>query len=250
MPTLSAQIDREDAAVILTVDDRKDVQALIRTDANGTRAVRMPANLGGRLPGIGSGVFVDHEVALGGRVSYRLVHPDFKDLVWVNMSGDWAPRFTLPAQPLVRATAEVVTEYDAERKTGATFHEVIGRSDPLVVEGILGSRSGSLKAEFDTLAASASLEAVLRRGKTVMYRQSEQPGMDMYFHVESLRTTVDPEHGVWSVEVAFVEVSYPAGTMVSDGSWTFATLTGAHATFTDVSLAYESYQDLALGLTQ
>lgn len=247
MPTLTAKLDRDNAAVILTVDDRNEVQGCIRTDANGTRYVRMPSSHLDRFPGIGPGSVTDHEVALGGRVSYRLVHPDFKDLVWVDLRGDWAPRFHLSAQPEIRATADVVTSYSAERPTTGTFHEVIGRSDPLVVEGILGSRRGSLTAEYDTLAASASLEAVLRRGKTVMYRQSEQPGMDMYFHVDSLRTEVDPERDVWTLEVGFTEVSFPAGETVNDDSWTFGLMAEAHTSFTEVSLAYESYVDLAAG---
>lgn len=246
MPTLSAQLDRTAGTVTLKVDDTRGVQALIRTDANGTRPVRMGG--GNRsLPGIGAGTWVDHEAALGGYVSYRLDHPSFKDLVWVNLSGDWAPRFIIPTLPLVYAEAEIVTDYDSDRKSTATFHDVIGRTDPLVVEGRLSSRRGKLVAQFDSLSDSAALEALLRRGKTVMYRQSEHPGMDMYFHTESLSTSYDPEVGVWSVTVSYVEVSFPAGDIASTMGWTFDALTVAYSTFTEQSLAFESFQHLALG---
>lgn len=245
MPTLKATVDKDLAAVRLLVDDRAGVTAIIRTDTNGTREVRLPGHL--RLPGIDSGEFVDYEAALGGRVSYRLVHPDFRDLVWVDLSGDWQPRFILPAQPNVAMTVPLVTQYSAARDTGSTFHRVIGRPDPLVVEGQLLTRTGTLRAEFDTLAASAGLEALLRRGKTVMYRQSEHPGMDMYFHVSKFGTEYDPELGAWTVSVDYTEVSWPTGPLESNISWTYAAVSAAYTNFTELSLAYESYVDLITG---
>lgn len=246
MPTLRATVDRELGAVTLKIDDTRGVQALYRTDANGTRPVRMPAG-GATLPGISDATFTDYEAALGGQVSYRLDHPKFQDLVWVNLTGDWAPRFIIPFTPQVYAEAETVTAYNADRASTVTFHDVIGRPDPLVVEGRLSSRRGTLVCQFDTLAAASGLEALLSRGKTVMYRQSEQPGMDMYFHTEKLGITVDPERGVWTVSVDFVEVGFPAGPTLVTYGWTFDAVAKAYGTFTELSTAYLSFQDLAMG---
>lgn len=244
MPRLTASLNRDLGAVTLEIDNTRDVYAIIRTDANGTRPVRV-RDLS--LPGISAGTFVDYEAALGGYVSYRLDHPDFADLVWVNMSGDWAPRFIIPFTPMVYAEAESVTAYDAARTSTVTFHDVIGREDPLVVEGRLSSRRGKLVTEFDTLAAASALQGLLSRGKTVMYRQSEQPGMDMYFHTSALDVTVDPEREVWTVTIDYVEVGFPAGGIMSSQGWTFDTVTRAYASFTELSREYDTFIDLAMG---
>lgn len=245
MPTLTARLDREQAAVVLTINDRAGVQAIVRTDANGTRPVRIPG--GEELPGLGGGSYTDHEVALGGLVSYRLDHPDAQDLVWVNLSGAWAPRFIIPSIPQISAEAEIVTGYDATQDSTATFHQVINRSSPLVVEGRLSLRRGTMVAQFDTLAGSSGLREMLRRGKTVMFRQSEHPGQDMYFHIESLTVTADPEIGQWSVSLAYVEVAFPLGAILSTRGWTFEAVKLAHTDFIDVATSYSSYLDLGLG---
>lgn len=247
MPTLTVtNIDRVTGAVSLYIDDRAGVRALVRTDVNGTRAVRMPATNGLPWSG-GDRTFIDHEAALGGIVSYRLDHPSFAELVWVDLSGDWNPRFHVPTMPGLYAEAEVVTAYDAARTTTATFHEVIGREDPLVIEGRLQSRRGTLVTEFATLGGAADLQALLSRGKTVMYRQSEHPGMDLYFHPESLAIAADPERETWTLRIGFVEVAYPLGTLRAEAGQTFAMIRDAYATFGDLPEAYGTFRDLALG---
>lgn len=245
MPNLSAVLDREAGTVTLTVDDTRNVKAILRTDANGTRPVRMGEG-SQTLPGISDGKWVDYEAALGGYVSYRLDHPSFRDLVWVNLSGDWAPRFIIPFTPMFYAEAEVVTAYDSARKSTATFHDVIGRTDPLVVEGRLSSRKGRLVCEFDTLAAASGLESLLSRGTTVLYRQSEHPGMDMYFHTEGMDVSVDAERNVWTVTVDYVEVSFPAGDIISTAGWDFTAVTAAYSNFTELSTSYDSFLSLTL----
>lgn len=252
MPTLKASWNEDRAAVTLEVSDRAGVQGIIRTDTNGTRPVRLVA--GYSLPGIDSGTFIDHEVALGGWVSYRLQHKDFSSLVWINTATStgepWSPRFLLPFTPAVSATALSVIAYDASHASRVTFHDVIGRPDPLVVEGSLSMRSGKLGVYFESLDRASALVELLRRGGTVLYRQSDHAGMDMYFHSEAVDLAVDPERGThWIVTVTYREIQFPPGEVVSTSGWTFDAARLAFTDFTEMALRHDSYQDLAMGET-
>lgn len=252
MPTLTAVWDAATASVKLRVSDRAGVQAILRTDVNGTRPVRLPGEKS--LPGIGDATFIDHEVALGGKASYRLDHKDFTVPVWVNTLQNWnrpfSPRFLLPFTPAIYATAEAVTSYDAAMSSRVTFHDVIGRPGPLVVEGDLSTRRGKMGVYFPDLTAASGLVELLRRGKTVMYRQSEHPGMDMYFHTEDVSLAVDPENGRrWTVTVSYVEIEFPLGDISSTAGWTFDAARQAFWTFTEMSQRHDTFKDLALGET-
>lgn len=243
MPTITAVADPRTASVELTLSTVSGVTGILRSDVNGTRPVRLRA---GDLAGTGARVLVDYEPAYTGLVLYRLQHATAPGQVWVSLSAD-LPRFIVPAVPQFSVVAQAVTSYQAARRSRSTFHEVIGRASPLVAAQRMGLRTGSMEVQFETHAQAQDLMDVLERGQTVMYRQREHDGLDMYFHSEQVSITADPENESWSLSVSFVEVAFPPGDVLSRGAWTFDALAGSYATFDAVAQKFASFHDLTIG---
>lgn len=249
MASVEATPDARTAAVTLNLSTVYGVSGILRSDVNGTRPVRLPA---GALDGSGPRTVVDYEPALSGLIQYRLQHNTAPGDVWTELSGADLPRFHLPAIPQFSVTAEAVTAYSATRASRSRFHDVIGRSSPLVVAGRMATRAGTLEAVFGTYGEAEDLIDVLGRGDTVMYRQKEHPGLDMYFHPEDLSVTADPGEvpgdESWTLTIRFREVAFPPGGVTSRPEWSFDALAGAYPTFDDVAQRFETFHDLTIGL--
>lgn len=247
MPELTAQALPESASVVLRLSDAAGVTGILRADVNGTRPVRLRK---GDLPGSYGKVFTDYEASLSGPVLYRLQGSMARTEAWTEASQEAAPRFILPSIPQFSVPVESITSYSAERKSTVRFHEVINRSSPLVAEGRMGTRTGDLVAVFRSYAAAADLENMLKRGQTVMLRQQEQPGMDMYFNCPAVRLEANPERGIWEVRLTFTEVSFPAGYVLSGAAWSFDALAQKFPDFDAVAGSFETFHDLTIGETK
>lgn len=247
MAVLKLVPDARTGSVVISTDNAKGVTAILRSDINGTRPVRMER---GTLPDSNALRITDWEPALSGLIQYRTVHPTDSIDAWTALPDAELPRFILPSIPQFSVVAQTVTEYSAVRESRAIFHKVIGRTAPLVAEGRLEPRTGTLTCLFDSYAEAKDLEDLLERGQTVMYRQQEHPGLDMYFHPSRATINVDPETETWTLGVDYVEVAFPAGDVLSGAAWTFDAVAARYATFEDVTAAYGSFHDLTIGDTQ
>lgn len=247
MTTLTATPDARTATVELVLSEVSGVTGLLRSDANGTRPVRLRAE---DLTGTGPRALVDYEPALAGRILYRVrTAAGETGQAWTQLTGAVLPRFIIPSVPQFAVVADSVETYRYTRLTRAKFHEVINRPGPLVSAGKLAPRTGSMSLSFPTYAALVDLQDVLERGQTVLFRQFEHPGLDMYFHADTVGVDARPEEEEWVLEFGFVEVEFPAGPVLSRRDWTFDTLAQRYATFDDVALAFDTFHDLTVGGT-
>lgn len=105
----------------------------------------------------------------------------------------------------------LVLDYQAERESRSVAHTVIGRQDQPHTLGPLAARTGRLTAFYlDHPAAQAAVE--LHTAPRVMLRDTEHPGLSMYYVPRTVRLVSDvpsPQQR-WRVEVDYVE-AYPSG---------------------------------------
>lgn len=243
MADIEATADPRTGSVELKLSTVVGVQGILRSDVNGTRPVRLRA---GDLDGTGSRILTDYEPALHDRVLYRVLKPSAPAQVWVDMSAAKLPRFLVPSVPQFSVVAQSVTAYNATRRSRSKFHEVIGRSSPLVAAARMTPRTGSLEAACETYAEAQDLVDVLERGQTLMYRQSEHAGLDMYFQSESVSITAEPEEEQWKLGIDFVEVAFPVGNVLGRSPWTFDALAQSYASFDDVATGFDTFHDLTI----
>jgi hypothetical protein len=227
--------------MVLSIDSTDPVLTITRSDPNGTRPVRTRA---GTLPKAGTFTITDYEPAITGQIQYRITTATAEASAWATLGG-MLPRFVMPSIPLFSVEVDNVYAYSATRESRATVHDVVGRRDPIIVQGKLGTRRGSMGIYCEDHGAAMRLTAMFERGQTVLYRQSEHQGMDMYFI--PLTVSPSPASGRWELTVSYVEMDYPAGDVQSDPDWTFAKLAATGGTFAAVATGYRTFVDLVLG---
>lgn len=237
--SITATPDPRTASVELTISSAAGVTGIIRADITGTRRVRLRED---ELPAAGKLTVTDYEPALTGRIQYRL--EGIAGDVWTEVGAE-LPRFHIPAIPQFQKTVDMVTTYAAERESRSIFHDVINRDDPLVSEGRMRPRSGSMDIWVETYQDGRDLEDVLERGKVVHFRQAEHPGMDMYFHAS--RLGLAPEEDNWKLSLSYREVAPPSGYVISTKGWTFNTLRDANEDFEAIAADYRTFVDVAIG---
>jgi hypothetical protein len=236
--TITAAPSTRTGAITLTIDTDNPLLALTRADRNGTRPVRLEA---GTLPFTGTRTLRDYEPALGGEVQYRASTAFGTAEVWINL-GAQGPRFTLPALPLLSVGVDTVYDYSAGRSGRGTVHEVPGRPDPIITQARMGTRRGTLSIVCNDHVDLLNLENLLAQGITVMYRQTENPGQDMYFHADAVAAV--PNAGAWELTVTYIELGFPAGPVIDSGDWTFADLAATGDTFAEVAETYTDFTAL------
>lgn len=245
MTTLTATPNPADGSVTIQITKTEAIPELIRADGNGTNFVRARA---GTFPSPGTSgtlTIADYDAAFTGPISYRA---GSAEPVWCQFPAGLRPRLSVPEKaPAAALWLDEITDYSASRDTGATVHDVIGRTHPVIVKGPMKARRGTLEIIVDSWEQVASLEAVLGLGETMLYRQTTARGMDFYFF--PLTSSHAPEaDGAWKVTVTYVKTDNPPGTRPAYGAWTFETLAAApFATFRSVAMNNESFTTLAVG---
>lgn len=159
------------------------------------------------------------------------------------------PQVHVPVLPQYRAQVSSVTGYDAARDSSTTRHQVIGRPDPVTVLGVLRTREGRLRMWCKTYEDAKDLEAVAAVGEVLMLRQTDYPGMDMYFIADGSRITPDQStiNGQrWAVEWDYAEVAVPTADLLGAAGWSFNNV-AALARFRDVKQTYKTFAALAVG---
>lgn len=251
MTTFTATADSSTGAITLTLAQTSSVTAITRNNGNGVAPVRAAA---GQLPSPTSGttIITDYEAGEGMN-TYTAYVPDegggVTQLAAVATLTLPGPMLLVPIAPNYSEFLETVTDYSAGRDSGSTVHEIIGRPDPIVVLGQLGTRRGNLELWAGSLTDAARLVRVFDRGEVVMLKQTV-PGMDMYF--TGLSVDVAPWQAAaaqtrYKVTVTYQEVTRPSGNLAGALGWTFDALAIAYPSFDAVTAAYSTFDDLTLG---
>lgn len=219
---------------------------LTRTDANGTRSVRL---LDGQEIIDGTLIVEDAEAAMVGPVSYQLTSASGAvSQVVTTLDGAGGYRLAPAVYPQWAVTADLVTGYDATRPSSSVVHEIIGREDPVVRLGPLKLRRGTLTfwcASYATLRAALD---VYRRGEVVLLRQPDFPGFDMYHVVTEARESgYDEGRQRWRLDVTFIEQNYPLGPLLGAARWTWDDLVALCSTWDDVARMFPTWNDAQIG---
>lgn len=222
--------------------------SLTRTDANGTRPVRL---LDGQEIIDGTLVVEDAEAAMVGPVAYQLTSASGAvSQVVTTLDGAQGYRLAPAVFPQFAATLDLVTGYNGERPASTIVHDVIGRPDPVVRIGPFRTRRGTLTIWCDDYAGVSETVSVYARGEVVQLRQPDYPGLDMY-HVTTRATEqpYDEEGRRWRVDVEYVEVGYPRGPLLGTAGWTWDDLVATFATWDDVLAYFATWNDVQIGPT-
>jgi len=91
-------------------------------------------------------------------------------------------------------------------------------------------------------ATAEDIAAHLANPRVFMLRQSDVPGLDLYFTVTALDlANVDPGAPHWQLGVGFAEVTWPNGGYVPVAVWTYADLAAAYPDYNAVATAFVDY---------
>jgi hypothetical protein len=248
-----------------TPPDDPVLTQVIRTDAAGSAAVRMPSGAYGGLP-ISAPTYVsDYEYSLqtGGVPITYYVYTATAIVATVTLpplTQHGVAYLTVPLYPasglLLSAagapTDSIAVQYDQTSQGTSTVHPVVGRTDPLVVLGAAADPTGTLVIRCASLAAAQQLIGVLSSPAIFMLRQSDQVNLDFYFAVTSVSlahsaedwtTSPRPERR-WDVSVSFASVASPPGILVPIGAWAYADLLAGYRDYLLVRAAFATYGDL------
>lgn len=250
MTALTATPDDALGAVALTITQTASVTSVTRSDRNGVASVRAAA---GQLPTATSGttVLTDYEASQGVN-TYTVYHADGSVAATQTASLSLSrPMLLVPIAPNYSEAVDTITNYDAGRQSHSTAHRIIGRADPIVVMGKLGSRQGTLEVFTSSLEDAARVVRVFDRGEAVLLKQT-LAGMDMYFTADSLDVApyeVQGEQTRWKLSISYQEVIRPYGNLAGALGWTFDALASAYPSFDAQLAAYTSFDNLTLGDT-
>lgn len=241
------------ASIVVTVSGHTSgtLVALTRTDANGSRAVRLYED-----QDLSSGLLVvtDAEAALVGPVVYSATVSVSGTAETATESTQFedgiSPRLHPAIRPDLGVTLSHVLQYNSTRPTATTVHQVIDRREPLVALGVQGARTGVIDLFANTYTDARAIESTLGQGETMMLRQAEYGGLDMYF--TALSTEVYPDESRtavrrWIVRVEFQEISWPSTPLFGSVGWTIAASLARNATLADSQAEFPTVGDLLIG---
>lgn len=245
MTTLILATDPATGSVRLTINPTTDVTRVRRTDVNGTADVR---TLTGQLPHTAPAELVldDYEAGhglarytvttIGGTVTGSIVH---------TLTSPW---LGTPENPQFSTVVPSFQDYGAGIQTLSTVHEPEGRDvSPIVIVRGASTRRGSLRIEGGTYAAALGILRMFQRGQTMLLRQADHDGMDMYFipmNADIVTVAAAGASSVFDVTANYIEVGRPDGALSGALGWTWDALATAFTTWADVETAYASWGDV------
>jgi hypothetical protein len=217
--------------------------SLFRTDRNGTAPVRLKAS---QYPD-SSMTVRDYEAALSGRIVYTLKTLEGEETSETALDGTLSQHVTKDhltnvRRPEQRFIPELTLGYEPTRETKSTVHEIIGRSTPLVVQGPMGARRGTLELLALDADAADQIDALQATEGPFLYRFAGGGPKDFYFEPTSVSPSYDG--GRWRVRIEFVEVARPTFPLVGGTGLTYRQVRERNATFADVQAKYPTYRDM------
>lgn len=186
---------------------------------------------------------------------YTPAGAELRARVAVDMDGLIAPR-TWHLHPAVLpqdgVTATFV-DWNLTRSRASVVSEVINRADPIVNRGVLGLRRGTIELHAPDASAVAALETLAEQLETLMIRQTDFPGFDGYFEIESVAPRIRRETArtgavEWWVTLTVAEVTRPGGPLLAPTSWTYAAALATYGTYRAARRALPTYRDLLIGV--
>lgn len=245
MTTLVLNTDPANGYVRLTITPTADVTRVRRTDINGTADVRTFTD---QLPHTAPAELVldDYEASQGqarytitttaGTVTGTIVHA---------LTGPW---LGTPENPQFSVRVKSVEDYGTGGQTLGTVFEPEGRDvAPIVIVRGGSTRRGNLRVAGGTYAEALKIYRIFQRGQTMLLRQVEHAGMDMYFipmTFDIVTALAAREASIFDVTCSYIEVARPAGALSGALGWTWAALEAAFETWADVEEAYASWGDV------
>lgn len=244
MIALTATALPELAAVRLDVTGAASTITLTRSDANGSREVRLHSAVttGGALTA------TDYEPALSGaEVRYTVTDDDgYQETATVAMNVGH-PWIHVPTDPRFRKRLLSVLDYSAGRDSAASVHWLIDRGDPVVVSGPARTREGSL-----SVLTTSHMEAVqvqdVADASTVMVRTTDHGDLDFYGVITRSSVTPSGENTSprrWIVTLDFSETRPPSGDLGPE--WTIDDVAASAFTIDDIAYDYETVFKLVVG---
>lgn len=229
------------------------ITSLSRTDSNGVHQVRLPRNadlVEGLLES------TDYEPAMDGLIAYtavteRVGASGSREIATTSTRLDLTGNVFMDASlPALRFDAEIVETYGATNATSAVFHDVIGRADPVVSEGVQRLRAGTMRIWFRSYEDAKEAIQAFGRGKTMLWRSTDNAGLDMYFRsvdVSSAPYDAQVKPRRWYVSLDFREVATPTAPIETDVAWNFSASAERNATFFDSFMEFSTFADLLNG---
>lgn len=221
---------------------------LTRSDANGVRPVRLYAN---EDPATGGLLVVDHEAAVAGPITYTVTtDTTVTATTALDLDETW---LSVPVLPQHSVRLGLVTGYAEESPSQTTVHEIIGSEYPAFTLRPLGRRRGSLVLWCATYADAVAVLALYRRGETLLLRQPDYPGLDLY-HVATGRVSISPADddaapASWHLTVEYHEAPVPTAPLSGALGWDYAAAAELHPTYAESYAAFPTYADRYVGPT-
>lgn len=248
MTTITATPDTATGSVTVTVTQTAVVSKVLRSNAYGTQEVRAAS---GQFPTAATGttILTDYEACHGLNTYIAYDASGVQAATTTATLTVDKPWLTVPIAPNYSEQAETVTNFSAGRSTNSTSHNIIGRSDAVVVFGKLGMRTGTLEIFSTGVEDAERLSRVFSRGEAVFLKQ-QVPGMDMYFIPEEV--SYDPydvagqDHTKYRVQVRYTEVPRPFGNLAGALGWTFDAVASEFPTFDSLLGVFDDFDALTL----
>jgi hypothetical protein len=244
------------------------ITGVIRTDINGTNAVRVE---NGKFPNaavsfdvfdyeysfIADTVPITYAVYAGTAIVATVtVTPPITQHARLYLTCPLHPSLSLQLAGGVTLDQVVVTSLSERRESGTSMHRVVGRPDPIPVLRGLDYATGSMAFSCPSLDAAQDLLAVLAHAEVFMLRQSDQLSLDFYFTVNGTdlshgdTTRVSPVTGRaehrWTVAVEYARVARPSGNVAPTAGWTYEDLI-PYGTYAALQGPFPTYGDLVVG---
>ncbi|TSE15398.1 hypothetical protein B1A87_005225 [Arthrobacter sp. KBS0703] len=245
MTTLTLTADTVTTSILLEIALTSSVTKITRIDVNGTNDVRVKDY---QLPSAASGKLIlsDYEAANG--INTYAVYTAAGTVTASAVLTLATPWFLIPRLPNFSAKVQQLTDYSSSRKSLSVAHDIIGRPDPVLALGGMGTRRGQLEIWMPDYPSAAALEDVFNRQEVAMLKQSV-PKMDMFFIPETLDVvpyTPQGQSTCYRFTVNFRETKRPTGSLRGAIGWTFEELAVSFASFNEVAAAYATFDDLLL----
>lgn len=227
MPQVSLRITRTDTSTLLTI---------WRTDSAGTHQVRLLTTTNTRQS---SFTLVDYEPAFG-VVAYFTSDGDTAEADL----GRRLPTFSLPYVPSMWRSVIAVNIFDGPRTAATVVHDIIDSPHPIATLRTLAARRGRMDVLVRTWAEVKELEALLGAGHVVLYRESENPGMDLYL----IPTRIHPQRqaGIWIVSIEWAEAGRTSNP-IDVRERTFATLRDESSSFAELAAETSTFSAALTG---
>lgn len=183
----------------------------------------------------------DYEFAPGVATTYRVTAYDASDAqvsqfdasITQDLDGVW---LKVPAAPFLNRPVTASVRTDIARKARGGLFDVVGRSYPVAVGDVRGSKEFTLQVRTDTSSDERDLDYALATGDVIFLQRPS--AMDQfpggYFAVGDVSRSPEnrySERRVW--DVALVEVAAPAASIVGS-AYTCASVLAEYATVTAV----------------